>query len=613
MERSLFSNILDVPVRWFNKLTTPADKTPADGLIFWQYRVVGTILLTAACLGFFAYVPSVLLCIKEKLWGVAVFDTSMYALVLVLLIFRKIPFGIRAYAIIFSSYLLGMVLLSVVGPSASGPVWMFVFPVLAGVILGFRASMTALAINIVTLFVIGILIYMKLPAWLHPQPHTLERWITISFNFILLNAMAALSLSMVLSGLQQSLDHEKSMRQSLEQHIAKIKEKEKEEQRLREGLMRAQKMESIGILAGGIAHDFNNILSSIIGFTELSLDDVKKNSSMEDNLKEIYTAGLRAKDLVKQILTVARRTDEALQPVRIRAIAEETVKLLRATVPATIEMTSDLDNDSVIMGNPARVHQIFMNLCTNAVHAMEETGGHLEISLTGTVITSATENLRIHLAPGKYVIIVISDTGAGIAPELIDTIFEPYVTSKNAGDGTGLGLAVVHGIVRAYGGDIVVDSRAGKGSIFSVFLPVIKSEAAADPEVPEKPATGNERILIVDDESSVAGYAGQALQRLGYSVTIHTTGTAALSLFNSDPNAFDLIITDMTMPKMTGEQLADAVKKTRPDIPVILCTGYSKRITDLEKKPASVNAVLNKPVSRTALARTVRNILDDDK
>ena len=600
-------------IRQFTRWTTPTDKTPEEGLIFWQDRVVSSILLTATCLGIFAYIPSVLLCIKEELWSIAIFDTAIYALVVGLTLFRRIPFHIRAYAIIFSSYFLGLVLVWIVGPGAAGPVWMFMFPVLAGVLLGFRASMTALLINIVTLIGIGLLIHMDFPRWMTPQPHTIERWIVISFNFILLNALAALALSIVLSGLQESLNHEKTMRKSLEQHIADKKKEEMEKQRLRENLLQAQKMESIGTLAGGIAHDFNNILSSILGYTELALDDVQKKSLMEENLKEVYTAGLRAKDLVKQILAIARKTDENLKPIRIRSIAEETAKLLRATVPATIEMRLDLDTDALILGSPSQVHQIFMNLCTNAVHAMEETGGQLGIRVTDTVFSETVADSHIQVKPGEYILITISDTGAGIPPELIDTIFEPYVTTKAPGEGTGLGLAVVHGIVKTYGGEISIESTVGSGTVFSIYLPAIKGSESELPEPPEAPASGTEHILLVDDEPSVVQYVAQSLERLGYTVSVKTTAKAALSLFESGPRDFDLIVTDMTMPQMTGEQLADAVKKIRPDMPVVLCTGYSKRISRLGEMPGSVDAILAKPVSRSDLAKTVRNMLDEKK
>ncbi|MFZ2633013.1 MAG: ATP-binding protein [Desulfosalsimonadaceae bacterium] len=729
------SKIIESVIALFNDLTTPKKGTDAGGLIFWQERVVVTILLTALFLGLFAYIPSVLLCIKEKLWGVAVFDTVIYALVFVLLIFRSIPFSIRAYVIIFSSYLLGVVLLTVVGPSASGPVWLFAFPVLAGVILGFRASMIALLINTATLIVGGIMIYKGLPHWLQPKPHNLEKWITISLNFILLNAIAALSISMVLRGLQKSLDYEKSMRQSLEKQVAdrmeaekalteserryrtlfqgaaegiliieilsfkiifanraagkmlkydednligrrlqslipglpagnsgengwameyashphvtdfplqcsdgsmiysdisntkinidnrdclasfltditdrKIKEEEKK--KLQEGLQHARKMESIGVLAGGIAHDFNNILSSIIGYTELSLDDVSENPILEDNLKEIYTAGMRAKDLVKQILTFARKTDEELKPIRVNAIARETLKLLRATIPTTIEIVHHLDSEALIMGNSTQVHQVLMNLCTNAVYAMEEAGGRLEINLSDTVIGNMNDTVRLNLKPGEYIQITISDTGAGMPPELIHNIFEPYVTTKAPGKGTGLGLAVVHGIVKTYGGEITVDSEMGKGTVFSVYLPVIKNAVEARAVESQNLPSGTERVLIVDDEVPIVKFVGMILKRLGYRVTLQTGSKEALSLFQSDPRAFDAVVTDMTMPNMTGDLLALELMKIRPDIPVILCTGYSNKISEDIAAEIGIRAFAFKPIVKADLAKTLRKVLD---
>ncbi|MDO9263049.1 MAG: ATP-binding protein, partial [Desulfosalsimonadaceae bacterium] len=363
--------------------------------------------------------------------------------------------------------------------------------------------------------------------------------------------------------------------------------------------------------AGGIAHDFNNILSSIIGYTELSLDDATENPILEDNLKEIYTAGMRAKDLVKQILTFARKTDEELKPIRVNAIARETLKLLRATVPTTIEIVHHLDSEALIMGNSTQVHQVLMNLCTNAVYAMEEAGGRLEINLSDTVIGNMKDTARLNLKPGEYIRITISDTGAGMPPELIHNIFEPYVTTKAPGKGTGLGLAVVHGIVKTYGGEITVDSEMGKGTVFSVYLPVIKNAVESRAVESQNLPSGTEHILIVDDEVPIVKFVGMILQRLGYSVTLQTGSKEALSLFQSDPQAFDAVVTDMTMPNMTGDLLAVELMKIRPDIPVILCTGYSNKISEDIAAEIGIRAFAYKPIVKADLAKTLRKVLDE--
>ena len=310
--------------------------------------------------------------------------------------------------------------------------------------------------------------------------------------------------------------------------------------RMEEELLRAQKLESVGVLAGGIAHDFNNILSSIIGFTELSLDDVEKGTDLEDSLQEIYAAGKRAKDLVKQILTFARQSDEKTRPVKPGNIAEEVIKFIRASIPSTIEIRKNIESDSLIMGNVTQVHQVLMNLCTNAAHAMENTGGILELRMKDVAMAGNKP-----AKSGDYLEIKVSDTGIGIPPDILGSIFEPYFTTKATGEGTGMGLALVHGIVESYGGKISVESSVGKGSTFTICLPITrKSGIKSHDEAMDLP-TGTERILFVDDEVSIAKMDGQILERLGYSVTTRTSSVEALELFQVKPAAFDLIITDM--------------------------------------------------------------------
>ena len=339
-----------------------------------------------------------------------------------------------------------------------------------------------------------------------------------------------------------------------------------------------KRLESIGNLAGGIAHDFNNILSSIIGFTELALDDVAKGTPLEDNLQEVYTAGKRARDLVKQILAFARQSDEERKPIQVDTIAKEVLKLIRSTIPTTIEIKENIESHSLIMGNPSQVHQLFMNLCTNAAQAMEDTGGILEVGLTDVELNEQSSLPQLELKSGNYMKVTVSDTGPGISPDIIGSIFEPYFTTKGVGEGTGMGLALVHGIVESYGGKITVDSELGKGTVFSIYLPITKKREDHRPYEKEKLPSGTERILFVDDELPIAKMGSQILERLGYQVTVRTSSVEALELFRSKPDDFDLVITDMTMPNMTGDELAMELIAFRSDIPVILCTGYSKKI-----------------------------------
>ena len=369
-------------------------------------------------------------------------------------------------------------------------------------------------------------------------------------------------------------------------------------------------MESIGTLAGGIAHDFNNILSSIIGFTELALDGVDKGSDVEDDLQEVRKAGMRAKNLVKQILAFARQSDETVKPIQVNIIAKEVLKLITSSIPTTIQIKDKINSNSLIMGSSTSVHQILMNLCANAAHAMEENGGILEISMSDTTLDrKAIPDLK----PGEYIEIKVTDTGVGISPQNTHSIFEPYFTTKAVGEGTGMGLAVAHGIVENYGGQITVDSKIGKGTCFTIYLPISKKRKVHTPSEKEDLPLGNENILFVDDEAPIAKMGSKALEQLGYTVTTRTSSVETLKLFKSKPQAFDLVITDMTMPNMTGDKMATEMMNIRSDIPVILCTGYSKKISKESAADIGIKALVYKPVVKADLAKTVRKVLDKNE
>ena len=375
-------------------------------------------------------------------------------------------------------------------------------------------------------------------------------------------------------------------------------------------LLQSQKMESIGTLAGGIAHDFNNILAAIIGYTELSLHAVEKGSEIESDLQEVHTAALRAKELVKQILTFARLSDEAIRPIQPTVIIKEVLKFIRSSIPATIDIKQDLKSDSFIMGNATQIHQVMMNLCTNAAQSMEEIGGRLRVVLKDTHLTPDRPKHLLGLKPGEYITITVSDTGTGIPQDIIGSIFEPYFTTKGPGEGTGMGLAMVHGIVQAYGGRIFVDSTPEIGTTFSLYLPISKKDKGENTYKPEVLPRGTERILVVDDEAPVVKLNSMMLEDLGYSVTKTTASIEALELFRSNPTYFDLVISDMTMPNMTGDLLAMELMKIRPEIPIILCTGYSKKISGESAKDMGIKEFVYKPVVKADLAKTVRKILD---
>lgn len=394
--------------------------------------------------------------------------------------------------------------------------------------------------------------------------------------------------------------------------ISELKQIEHDRQELEDHLRHSQKLEAIGTLAGGIAHDFNNILTSIIGFAELSFADAKNNTVLSDNLNEIFVAGKRAKELVKQILTFARQTKEQKQHLEIGPIVKEVIKLLRSSVPTSIDIACQITTNASVKADPTRIHQVLLNLCTNAVQAMEDKGGKLDVILKP--VEHGTENLIVPMADAgdTYIELSVCDTGTGIPKELQKKIFDPYFTTKDAQEGTGLGLSTVHGIVQDCEGYILCNSKPGKGSRFTIYLPVSKHQHHS-----VEPRTGlpkgNERILLVDDEPAIAKLGAKMLTPLGYTVHAETDSMSALSRFKSDPDGYDLVITDMTMPKITGDLLAVELKKIKPDIPVILCTGYSKKVTPDKIHTMDVNAILVKPIPHRELAKSVRKLLDHPK
>ena len=383
------------------------------------------------------------------------------------------------------------------------------------------------------------------------------------------------------------------------------------QKKLETQLKQAQKMEAIGTLAGGIAHDFNNILSSVIGYTELALDNEKRGSFQYQNLQEVLSAGHRAKDLVKQILTFSRQVDQKQKPIQVKPLVKEALRMLRASIPSTVEIEQHVQSDALVMGDPTQIHQILMNLCTNAAHAMEDNGGLLTVSLLDAELDSDVISHHPDLKPGPYIKLTVTDTGLGISPDVMEKIFDPFFTTKEKGKGTGLGLSVVHGIVRSHGGGIYVYSEPGKGSIFEVCLPVIESRFKPEEKADRPIPTGTERILFIDDEPVITNLGKQVLESLGYDVVARNSSIEALELFKEKRDRFDLVITDMTMPHMTGEKLAENLMQIRPDIPVILCTGFSFMIDEQKALNMGIRAFISKPMLKQEIAETIRQVLDE--
>ncbi|MBF0398280.1 MAG: response regulator [Desulfobacterales bacterium] len=393
--------------------------------------------------------------------------------------------------------------------------------------------------------------------------------------------------------------------------VTEYKVAEKEKNKLEAQLRHAQKMEAIGTLAGGIAHDFNNILFPIMGYSDLIMTKVPKDSEIYESLKEISKASSRARELVTQILTIARQEEKEKQPLKIQPIIREALKLLFATLPSTIQIRSNIDeNCGHIMGDPTQVHQIIMNLCTNAYHAMRENGGMLEVILKTVKLNIEDLMAFPDISPGIYLKLSVKDTGIGIDKKIVDRIFEPYFTTKSIGEGTGLGLSVVHGIVKQINGHITVDSEIEAGTTFNIYIPVINLEKKDSLEtISDDVIKGSERILVVDDEKVIVDMLKRMLEYLGYKVTTQTSSDEALKAFQASPDYFDIVITDMTMPYMTGTQLAQKIMEVKPGIPIILCTGYNELISEEKSEQMGIRGFLMKPIQRNELTSLIRKVL----
>ena len=376
-------------------------------------------------------------------------------------------------------------------------------------------------------------------------------------------------------------------------------------------LRQAQKMEAIGTLAGGIAHDFNNILMAIIGHADLAKMKLPGDSEVIYNLNQVKSAGERAKRLIQQILAFSRMGEQQRIALSITPLIKEALKFLKSTLPTSIEIRDYLEADpGIIEADATQIQQIVMNLCTNAEHAMREEGGTLHVKLIRVEVDRQTALQHHELHTGPHVRLTVTDTGCGMEPETLEHIFDPYFTTKEVGEGTGLGLSVVHGIVNTHGGAITVKSEPGKGTTFHVYFPIIEKEEKLQERSEGPLPTGNERILFVDDEQVIVYIGEKTLGQLGYDVVTKANGVDALELFRADPDRFDLVITDMTMPRMTGDQFARELIKLRPDIPIILCTGFNPKISKEQAGKIGIKAFVMKPLVRRDMANIVRKVLD---
>ncbi len=399
----------------------------------------------------------------------------------------------------------------------------------------------------------------------------------------------------------------------LKKEIEIRKHHEKEKTKLEDQLLQLQKMETIGTLAGGIAHDFNNILTPILGYTEMALEELSEESVLRYDIEQINSAATRGKDLVQQILTFSRQVDFDKKPLKLDEVIREVLKLIRASFPSNIEIKQDLDMDcGTVLADATQMHQIIMNLCTNAYHAMMKHGGVLTVKLNKTEVGTRQINGSAKIQKGTYVRLTISDTGHGMDKRTVERIFEPFFTKKEVGSGSGLGLSVVHGIVSNNHGSIVVESKPGKGSIFMIYLPQHSEEIIPEKITSQKVKKGRGSILFVDDEKEITYMGKRMLESLGYTVDIKTDSQAALQDFKQDPYKYDLLVTDQAMPKLMGTELIGKVKKIRPDLKSIIITGYQDSIPKNAIEQYDISDIISKPLILSEFSELIRKVLSQN-
>jgi len=404
-----------------------------------------------------------------------------------------------------------------------------------------------------------------------------------------------------LSNANQDLKKEIEIRQKFERERAELEKQ----------LFQLQKMETIGTLAGGIAHDFNNILTPILGYTDMALEELPVESNLRFDIEQINNAAHRGKDLVQQVLTFSREVDFENKPIQLQPIVTEALNLIKASFPPGVEINQQYDQKiGTVLADPTHIHQIMMNLCTNANHAMMKTGGILNVKLDAVKIDQKTADKIPNLKKGEYIRLTISDTGHGMDLKTKERIFEPFFTRKEVGSGSGLGLSVVHGIINNYGGAIVVDSTPGKGTTFMIYLPKYGSDALESDKSEKKPLKGDEYILFVDDEPEITFMGKKMLENLGYKVSISSNSISALEEFKKNPEKYSLLVTDQSMPNISGTELAIMMKKIRPELRVIIITGYADNLSDETLSQSGISEVILKPMILDDFSKVIRRVLD---
>ena len=534
-------------------------------LMEWRGKILRAVLITGAILGTIAYIPSIILSIHFGVWTIVVVDTIAWIGILTLNFSRRLSYEWRARGIVAIVFVLSVMLLAVIGMPGAGLVWFCAFPVLAALLLGFRAAVASLIVFAVTCVGFGIAIAAGWYQWAAAAPpaapvtigEDLLLWTVNASNALAAAAAMSLALATLLRGLESA---NRSLAAAIEERDRGQAEREKLEAQLRQ----AHKLEAVGRLAGGIAHDFNNLLVPMLVYTDDVRRELPAGTPAWDRLGEVLQSAERARSLVQRILMFGRRAVIARAPVRVDAIIREAGGLLRAAIPSMIEIRYAFETtDAVVVADPGEIHQVIMNLGANAAYAMREAGGRLTFHLD-------------HVDSGAFVRIRVSDTGAGMDTDTIEHAFEPFFTTKPPGEGSGLGLATVHGIITGLGGQISLASQPRHGTIVDIRLPrrMVDADTAVKSDEPELALGAGQHVLLVDDEPVVLSACQQLLMRLNYEVTACDSPERALELLRRQPAVYDLLITDQAMPDLTGPALAAAARHLRPDLPIVLATGF---------------------------------------
>ncbi len=594
-------------------LTTAAAPPSLDTL---RERILAQGLLATVVIGGFAMPPNLWASLHGKNYLVALGDLMFYAWIVILWRAKALAYRTRALHFVGLFYLLAIMLTAFLGPTGVGLVWILTATTLAAALLGLRAAWIGLAVEIVVLVAVGVA-FARAPApfWVVPVQMPWVAWALFSANTVVLSAISSLSVASLLRGVSAAIDsREQAHRALAEEHqrLEAANEALRVEATRREAaeaqLRQTQKLEALGTLAGGMAHDFNNLLQPIVMLSALVKDELPPDSPLREDLEGVEAAATRGRDLVRRILHFSRRGPRARERVPLRAAIEESIALLSATLPASVVIRFDsaLDDD-VVYADPTEIQQVVLNLATNGAHAMRARGGALTIELTSVAGDPPSGTPRTGSGPG--VRLTVRDEGEGMAPALVERIFEPFFTTKGPGQGTGLGLSVVHGIVTGMGGKIAVDSQVGRGTAIHVELPRgERTSLSAPTPAPSGPPTRALRLLVVDDDAQVSSAIRRALEQAGHRVTSAAEPRVAIARFTAAPDDFDAVITDFTMPGMTGLALATELRRVRPAVPIVLSTGRLEAGVEEEVARAGI-ALLHKPAQVEEVLRVVERVV----